>query len=81
MHFVSHTEEFDGSKGGIWVCAENGDTFNGQEIYKYYNDSEEHPFGHPDYELGTLKSWENELNKRGWFTQFYDPGTVVIYQI
>ena len=27
MSFVRTTEEFDGTEGGIWVSAENGDTF------------------------------------------------------
>ena len=72
MKFVRTTEEFDGSTGGIWVSGENMDVFKGKRIYDYYNDSKA-------YELGVLAAWEKELDKRGWYSEWYDAGTVMIW--
>lgn len=72
MKFVRTTEEFDGSTGGIWVSGENMDIFKGKRIYDYYNDSKA-------YELGVLAAWEKELDKRGWYSEWYDAGTVMIW--
>lgn len=73
MKFVSTTEEFDGSPGGIWVSGEDGETLKGKRIYDYYNEGS-------TYEFGVLKIWEKELNKRGWYSEWYDAGTVMIWQ-
>ena len=73
MKFVSTTEEFDGSPGGIWVSGEDGETLKGKRIYDYYNEGS-------TYEFGVLKTWEKELNKRGWYSEWYDAGTVMIWQ-
>ena len=70
---VSTTEEFDGSPGGIWVSGEDGETLKGKRIYDYYNEGS-------TYEFGVLKTWEKELNKRGWYSEWYDAGTVMIWQ-
>lgn len=72
MKFVRTTEEFDGSTGGIWVSGENMDVFKGKRIYDYYNDGKA-------YELGVLAAWEKELDKRGWYSEWYDAGTVMIW--
>lgn len=73
MKFVKTTEEFDGSTGGIWVSGENMDLFKGKRIYDYYNETRA-------YDLGVLSSWEKELDKRGWYSEWYDAGTVMIWQ-
>ena len=73
MRLVKTTEEFDGSTGGIWVSGENMDLFKGKRIYDYYNETRA-------YHLGVLSSWEKELDKRGWYSEWYDAGTVMIWQ-
>lgn len=73
MKLVKTTEEFDGSAGGIWVSGENMDLFKGKRIYDYYNETRA-------YDLGVLSSWEKELDKRGWYSEWYDAGTVMIWQ-
>ena len=74
MDFVRTSEEFNGSEGGIWVSGENMDEFKGQVIYDYYA-------GGRGYELGVNVKWEKELNKRGWYSEWYDAGTVQIWPI
>lgn len=76
MSFVSTTEEFNGNEGGIWVSGEDyNDEFKGQTIYDYYSED------YKNREFGVLKSWEKELNKRGWYSEWYDTGTVMIWPI
>ena len=74
MDFVRTSEEFNGSEGGIWVSGENMDEFKGQVIYDYYAEGR-------GYELGVNVKWEKELNKRGWYSEWYDAGTVQIWPI
>lgn len=73
---VRTTEEFgDGWNGGIWVCGECGDTYtNGKRIYNYYGNSR-------GYNLGVLQEFESKLNKMGWYSEWYDTGTVFIFPI
>lgn len=73
MKFVKTSKEFNGDDGGIWVSGENGDRYKGKRIYDYYVQDPK------NYELGVLKDWEKELNKRGWYSEWYDAGTVMIW--
>ena len=58
MDFVSTTEEFNGSQGGIWVSGEAGDEFKGRVIYDYYSED------YKNRTFGVDNKWEKELNKR-----------------
>lgn len=73
IKFVKTSKEFNGDDGGIWVSGENGDRYKGKQIYDYYVQDPK------NYELGVLKDWEKELNKRGWYSEWYDAGTVMIW--
>jgi hypothetical protein len=70
--FVRTTEEFDGSEGGVWLSAENGDTLDGVEIFDYWAMSSL-------YEAGVYTKFEEALNARGWYSEFYDAGTVGVW--
>tara|TARA_B100000575_G_scaffold292985_1_gene302961 strand:+ start:6207 stop:7562 length:1356 start_codon:yes stop_codon:yes gene_type:complete len=74
MRIAGTSEEFNGSEGGIWVSGEDMDEFKGQVIYDYYAEGR-------GYELGVNVKWEKELNKRGWYSEWYDAGTVQIWPI
>jgi hypothetical protein len=69
---VRPSEEFNGSQGGIWVSGENGETLGGKRIYDYYASG-------AAYELGVLKKYEQAINKLGWYSEWYDAGTVMIW--
>jgi len=73
LEFVSTSEDFDGSQGGIWVSGENGDQYKGKRIYDYYSED------YKNREFGVLNTWEKELNKMGWYSEWYDAGTVMIW--
>ena len=75
MDFVRTTEEFNGSQGGIWVSGENGDEYKGREIYDYYSED------YKNRTFGVDNRWEKELNKRGWYSEWHDAGTSMIWPL
>ena len=75
VRFVSKTENFNGVEGGIWLSGENHDEYKGDVIYNYYCEV------FTKYDLGVLKEWENELNQRGWYSEWHDAGTVMLYPV
>ena len=74
MRIAGTSEEFGGGEGGIWVSGEDTYEFKGKVIYDYYAEGS-------GYELGVNVKWEKELNKRGWYSEWYDAGTVQIWPI
>ena len=75
MDFVGTTEDFSGSQGGIHVSGEDGDEYKGSVIYSYYSED------YKNREFGVWNKWEKELNKRGWYSEWYDAGTVCIWPL
>ena len=75
MEFVGTSEEFNGSEGGIHVSGEDGAEYKGNEIYSYYSED------YKNREFGVWNKWEKELNKRGWYSEWYDAGTVCIWPL
>lgn len=71
---VRTTEEFNGNVGGIWVSGENGETLGGKKIYNYYGSG-------AAYELGVLKKFEQQIQKNGWYSEWYDAGTVMLWPL
>ena len=78
------TEEFygypeDKSEGsfGVWISAEDGCTYKGESAYEYWTRYE----NAPDYTFGVLNKFEAKLKKLGWWSEFNDPGTVMIWKI
>ena len=74
MRIAGTSEEFNGSEGGIWVSGEDSDEYKGNLIYSYYSEGKA-------FELGVNVKWEKELNKRGWYSEWYDAGTIQIWPI
>jgi len=68
------TEEFDNSTGGIWVSGEDGQSIGGKRIYSYYSEGKA-------YEFGVLVRYEKAINKLGWYSEWYDAGTVMIWPL
>lgn len=66
-----NTEEFDGSKGGIWISAEY---LENEYYFDYYAMGEA-------YELGIRTTMDDFLSKRGWYAEWYDPGTIMLWEI
>jgi len=70
VRVIGTTEEFSGSKGGIWISGEEGDGF-----FEYYSS---------DYDNRTF-GVQNKLNeaveKKGWYFEWNDPGTIMAWTI
>ena len=73
--FVGTSEDFNGSTNGIHLSGESMDEYKGEVIYDYYSEN------HIDREFGVLKKWEKELNKRGWYSEWYDGGTISLHTL
>lgn len=69
------TEEFNGSKGGIWTSAEDCPLDrNEMPLFDYYAEGSY-------YELGVALHFYNFLERNGWYAEWYDCGTMMIYLI
>ena len=68
------TEDFNGNEGGVWISGEGEETYSNLTIYDYYTESKM-------YELGVLSKWEEQLQKNGWYSEWYDAGTVMLWPI
>jgi len=67
------TEDFDGSSGGIWICGECGYlNKEGIPYFDYYDMSSLYTFG-VESELYEL------AEKHGWYFEWYDAGTIMVY--
>lgn len=76
--FLRTTEEFDGSKGGIWTSGEDGLTAkDGFKLFNYYAED----FQEKRYIFGVHKEIRSLLEKHGWFAEWYDCGTIMLYLI
>ena len=72
QEFVGTSEDFNGSSGSIHLCGESMEEYKGDTIYDYYSED------YKNREFGVLNKWEKELNKRGWYSEWYDCGTIMI---
>ena len=73
--FMRTTEEFNGSKNGIWSSAENNDVAkDGLKLFDYYTENQ------TKYELGVHQEITNILAKNGWFAEWYDVGTIMFWK-
>ena len=70
---VETTEKFNGSQGGVWMSAENGEEMNGSRILSYYANK------YGKYEEGILNKFRKQLDDKGWYPEWYDAGTLMIW--
>lgn len=69
------TEDFDGSEGGIWICGECGYlNARGVPFFDYYADTK-------SYEMGVLTNLRTMVEKMGWYFEWHDAGTIMVYPI
>jgi hypothetical protein len=73
VYVVGDTEEFNGSKGGIWCSAERGEAFN---YYAFEFDPKEE-----QYTCGVKNDIEKFVKKHGWFFEWNDCGTIMAWEV
>jgi hypothetical protein len=69
---VRTSEEFNGQTEGIWVAGDNEEELSGNRIFYYYNRSAK-------YTNGILKQFRTAIEKTGWWFEWNDPGTIMIW--
>jgi hypothetical protein len=70
LNWIRSTEDFYGhSKGiqGIWLGSAS-------KVADYFAVGDR-------YEIGVLKSFEKYINKCGWYSEWYDCGTLMLYPL
>ena len=70
------TEDFNGSEGGIWLSAEDGICDrNGRLLFNYWTSD------FKNYELGVVSHLERFVQRNGWFFEWNDAGTIMLWLI
>ena len=69
---VRPSEDFNGQTGGIWIAADNEEELGGNKIFDYYNRSSK-------YSNGVLTQLRTAVEKRGWWFEWNDPGTMMCW--
>jgi frataxin-like iron-binding protein CyaY len=65
---VGTTEEFNGAVGGLWISAEaSGDHINYHSVTWYDT-------------FGVDPSLSLFVEENGWYFEWYDPGTIMLWQ-
>lgn len=67
---VGTTEDFNGSKGGIWISAEEPQNTH---FFDYY------AMGRT-YDCGVRTSLVELLDKLGWYAEWEDAGTIMLWK-
>lgn len=73
--WMKFSEEFDGVDGGIWTTSESEavHTATGLKPFDYYAEG-------PLYDLGVLVAVVELLDQHGWFAEWHDPGTMMLWR-
>tara|TARA_R110000851_G_scaffold28466_1_gene79307 strand:+ start:2444 stop:2728 length:285 start_codon:yes stop_codon:yes gene_type:complete len=76
--FIKTAEEFSPSQfkdsDGIWLSGESGVLDKkGKRIFSYYNDNS-------SYENGVIRHLNKMVEKQGWYFEWYDAGTIMIFK-
>lgn len=70
------TEEFGSSPGGVWISGESNvpETAEGLPMFDYYLDM-------PPYEFGVHPDFVKLVDKYGFFPEWNDPGTLMLWRM
>lgn len=75
--FLRTTEEFNGTEGGIWTSGEDSPQHKGLPLFNYHSQDG----GSKSYTFGVRNFLHNWLENRGWYCEWYDTGTVMIWEL
>lgn len=75
--FLRTTEEFNGAEGGVWTTSEDCPTWGDLPLFNYYTQDG----GSENYTFGVNNFFYNFLEDNGWYAEFNDPGTVMIWSL
>jgi hypothetical protein len=71
------TEDFDGCKGGIWTSGEDApEDRTGMKIFDYYTQD----YKEKNYIFGVRVHLHEFLSRNGWYAEWHDAGTMMLWQ-
>lgn len=74
--FLRTTEEFNGGGNGIWTSGEDDlEAKDGYTLFNYYSQD----YKEVRYQLGVHKEIRDLLTQHGWWAEWYDSGTVMLW--
>lgn len=59
---------------GIWISAESSYADDGSPLFDYYHENFEL------YDIGVEKALAEAVNRKGWYFEWYDAGTMMLYK-
>ena len=72
--FLKTSEEFNGAEGGIWTSGEDQLLAKDYSpLFDYYVED------YARYDIGVHKEIGELLEKQGWYAEWYDAGTVMLW--
>ena len=73
IKFVRTTEDFNGQPKGIWLSGENREEYkDGCDLFNYWAGGDKYNFGvHV-----AISKW---AEKNGWWFEWNDPGTIMLW--
>lgn len=75
--FLRTTEEFSGSEGGIWTSGEESpEDKAGLPLFDYYTIDNEEKY----YIFGVRVHLHNFLERNGWYGEWHDCGTMMLWK-
>ena len=73
IEFVRTTEEFNGQTEGIWMSGENREEYkDGLDLFNYWA-------GGDKYDFGVHVAIGEWAEKNGWWFEWNDPGTIMLW--
>jgi hypothetical protein len=73
--FLRTTEEFSGSVGGIWTSGEDSpEDRTGLPLFNYYGRE-------GTYDIGVRPHFNNFVQRNGWWCEWHDAGTIMIWPL
>jgi hypothetical protein len=72
---IRTSEEFSPNMiDGLWLAADGGtEDKRGAELFNYYAESSL-------YEMGVIAHLAAWANRHGWYFEYYDPGTIFMWE-
>lgn len=72
--FLRESEDFNRAEGGIWTSGEDHvPARDGHSLFDYYSEN------HTRYSLGVHKEIYLLLEKHGWYAEWHDAGTIMLW--
>ena len=74
LEHCRESEHLNGHKGGVWLSAENGEeSKEGWPLFNYWSEN------YTNYEFGVHNEFREFVEAMGWFCEWHDAGTLMLW--